>query len=34
MNKDDTLAETHSMLGLWTNHFRQLFNLDWVNEVR
>jgi len=34
MIKDDTLADTHSMLGLWTNQYHQLFNLTWVNEIR
>jgi len=33
MIKDDMLADTHSMLGLWTNYFRQLFKLSWINAV-
>jgi hypothetical protein len=34
MIKDDTLADTRSIFGLWTSHFHLLFNLQWVNEVR
>jgi hypothetical protein len=30
MIKDDTLADTQSMLGLWTNHFRQTPRICWV----
>ena len=32
--KGDLVAESHSILTRWRNHFSQLLNVHWVNGVK
>jgi len=32
--KGDLVADSHSILARWRNHFSQLLNVHWVNDVR
>jgi hypothetical protein len=32
--KGDLVADSHSILARWRNHFSQLLNIHWVNDVR
>jgi hypothetical protein len=32
--KGDLLADSHSILNKWNNHFCQLLNMYWVDDVR
>jgi hypothetical protein len=33
-DKDDLIADSHSILASWRNHFSQLLNIHEVNDVR
>jgi hypothetical protein len=32
--KDDLVTDCHNILATWKNHFSQLLNVRWVNDIR